>query len=157
MENLLVNQPYLVQKFSGKGGWTFVEIPEIPQDKKKPFGGVRVCGKIEDYELKQYTLLPMGNGNLFLPLKASLRKKINKDVGDTVQVILYSDNTSIIIPEELMSCLSDAPKADAFFQSLSESNQKQYIDWIESATKLETKIERIATMIERLEKNLKRL
>jgi hypothetical protein len=155
MEKPLVNQNYLVQKFSGKGGWTFVEIPEIPQATKVPFGWVRVYGSIDDYEFKQYKLMPMGNGKLFLPLKASVRKKIGKSAGDTVHVILYADNSSLIIPDELMVCLLDAPTAHQFFQSLTESNQKYYIDWIGEAKRLETKVERIAKTIERLENGLK--
>jgi uncharacterized protein YdeI (YjbR/CyaY-like superfamily) len=110
---------------------------------------------IDDYEFKQYKLMPMGNGQLFLPLKASVRKKIGKYAGDTVHVILYADNSSLIIPDELMVCLLDEPKAHQFFQSLTESNQKYYIDWIGEAKRLETKVERIAKTIERLENGLK--
>ncbi|MFT5385881.1 MAG: hypothetical protein ACI81W_003292, partial [Saprospiraceae bacterium] len=61
-EKPLVNKKYLLQRFPGKGGWTFAEIPEILQNKKAPFGWVCVKGFIDDYELKQYKLMPMGNG-----------------------------------------------------------------------------------------------
>jgi uncharacterized protein YdeI (YjbR/CyaY-like superfamily) len=43
----------------------------------------------------------------------------------------------------------------SFFLSLSESNQKYYLDWIEGAKKIETKVERIQKAIERLETGLK--
>jgi hypothetical protein len=33
MEKPLVNKKYKLQKFPGKGGWTYAMIPEIPQDK----------------------------------------------------------------------------------------------------------------------------
>jgi len=29
----LVDQDYLLQKYPGKGGWTFAMLPEIQQDK----------------------------------------------------------------------------------------------------------------------------
>ena len=38
----LVDKKYLLEKFKGKGGWTFVRIPEIPQNKNTAFGWVRV-------------------------------------------------------------------------------------------------------------------
>ena len=37
-EKPLVNAAYLLQKFPGKGGWTYAAIPEIPQNKKQKPG-----------------------------------------------------------------------------------------------------------------------
>ncbi len=78
MEEAIVNQSFLVEKMKGKGGWTFVQIHAIAQSKNTPFGMVRVSGFIDDFELNQYNLMPMGNGNLFLPLNIKLRKAIQK-------------------------------------------------------------------------------
>lgn len=150
MEKPLVNKKYLLEKFSGKGGWTFAVIPEILQDKKAPFGWVSVCGTIDDYELKNYKLMPMGNGKLFLPLKAEIRKKIKKEAGDYIKVILYKDNSSIEIPNELKLCLKDEPLAYDCFIKLTQGEQKTYIDWIYSAKKEQTKADRIATMINKI-------
>ena len=84
-----------------------------------------------------------------------MRKKIRKEEGDTVHVILYADNSTVEIPDEIMVCLLESPKAHQFFLSLSESYQKNYIDWIIEPKRLETKIERMAKTIERLENGLK--
>jgi hypothetical protein len=155
MEIPLVNKTYLLKKYPGKGGWTYTEIPEIPPDKHAHFGWVQVRGSIDGFEIKQYKLMPMGNGNLFLPVKKEIRKKIGKEAGDSIHVILYADNSPVEIPDELLVCLLDAPKAHSFFMSLSESNQKYYIQWIYEAKQLETKVNRMAKTIERLEKGLK--
>ena len=69
-EKPLVSRNYLLEKYPGKGGWTYAAIPEILQDKKSPFGWVKVRGWIDDFEIKNYKLMPMGNGKLFLPVKA---------------------------------------------------------------------------------------
>ena len=90
LDKPLVNATYLLQKFPGKGGWTYAAIPEIIQDKTKPFGWVTVRGSIDDYELKQYKLMPMGEGRLFLPVKAAVRKAIKKEAGDYVKIIPVS-------------------------------------------------------------------
>ena len=82
MSEELVNKTYLLEKFQGKGAWTFAQIPEILQDKNAPFGWVRVRGTIDGFEIKGYHLMPMGNGKLFLPVKAEIRKKIKKQSGD---------------------------------------------------------------------------
>jgi hypothetical protein len=146
----LVNKKYLLEKFPGKGGWTFARIPEILQDKKAHFGWVKVRGTIDGYEIRKYHLMPMGNGSLFLPVRAEIRKKIKKDAGDQVHVILYPDNEPLEVPEEMLQCLQDEPAALKFFQSLTESEQKFYIQWIYSAKKEETKVERLAKAINRL-------
>jgi|SRR5690606_692629 bifunctional DNA-binding transcriptional regulator/antitoxin component of YhaV-PrlF toxin-antitoxin module len=152
----LVDKKYKLEKYPGKGGWTFARIPEVMQDKNKPFGWVKVRGTIDGYEIKKYNLAPMGDGKLFLPVRAEIRKKINKKEGDIVHVILYPDDEPLEVPEEMMLCLKDEPKALKFFESLTEAEQKHYIDWIYSAKRDETKVKRLAETINRLLKGLKR-
>jgi hypothetical protein len=155
MEKPLVDKAYTIEKFQGKGGWSFVVIKEIPQNKKGKFGMVRVTGTIDDYQIIKYNLMPMGNGNLFLPIKAEIRKKLNKKEGDSIHLKLFLDNTPLVVPEELMLCFNDEPKAFHTFQNLSDAEQKQYLDWIYSAKKEETKINRIADAINKLVKGEK--
>lgn len=155
MEKPLVNKKYLLEKFPGKGGWTFARIPDITQDKKAPFGWRKVKGTIDGYEIRKYHLMPMGEGKLFLPVKAEIRKKIKKQEGDLVHIILYPDNEPLETPEEMLLCLTDEPQALKFFHSLSESERKFYIQWIYSAKKEETKIDRLAKTINRLVKGMK--
>jgi hypothetical protein len=151
----LINKKYTLERFEGKGGWTFVRIPEIPQDRKAHFGWVKVRGTIDGYEIRKYHLMPMGNGNLMLPVKAEIRKRIKKDVGDKVHIILYPDNEPLEVPEEMLLCLGDEPRALEFFNSLSESERKFYIEYIYSAKKEETKIDRMAKSINKLHRRLK--
>lgn len=151
----LINKKYLLEKFQGKGGWTFARIPEIPQDKKAHFGWIKVRGTIDGYEIRKYHLMPMGNGKLFLPVKAEIRKKIKKEEGDKVHVILYPDNEPLEVPDEMLLCLQDQPAALKFFNSLSESEQKYYIQWIYSSKKEETKVDRLAKTIDRFLQGLK--
>ncbi len=146
----LVNNTYLLQKFPGKGGWTYASIPEVLQDKTAPFGWVKVRGTIDDYEFKHFKLMPMGDGTLFFPVRAEIRKKIKKEVGDEVHIILYQDLSLLEIPQELLICLKDEPLAHTRFLALSEGKQKEIIDWISQAKKEETKVERIASCIEKL-------
>lgn len=155
-ERPLVDKKYLLEKFPGKGGWTYAAIPEILQNKEKPFGWVTVKGKIDDYELKQYKLMPMGGGKLFLPVKAQIRKKIKKEAGDFVHVILYSDESPVETPKEILDCFEMESKSTLkTYLNFSEGERKVYLDWIYSAKKEETKAERIAQMMARLEKGLK--
>lgn len=92
---------------------------------------------------------------MLLPLNATVRKQIGKKVGDMVRVVLFADDTPVIVPDDILVCLMDSEKGYSFFLSLSESNKKYYIDWIEEAKRLETKVERIAKTIERLENGVR--
>ncbi|MBL0340337.1 MAG: DUF1905 domain-containing protein [Bacteroidetes bacterium] len=155
MEKPLVNKKYLLEKFPGKGGWTYAAIPELKQDKKKPFGWVQVKGKIDSYELKSYKLMPMGDGKLFLPVKTEIRKKINKQQGDWVHVVLFADDEPFLIPEEFQWCLQDVPGALSLFKKYSASEQKAFIDWIYAAKTDPTKVKRIALSLEKISRGLK--
>lgn len=155
IEEPLVNKKYLLEKIPGKGGWTYAAIPKVLQNKKTPFGWVKVKGTIDDHEIKNYRLMPMGNGRLFLPVRAEIRKKIGKKEGDYVHVILYPDNSPTEIPNELLLCLMDDPNAYETFLGYSDGEQKAFIDWIYSAKTEDTRVERIARTLHMLSKRQK--
>jgi len=151
----LVNKKYLLEKFPCKGGWTFTEIPEILPDPKSPFSWVKVKGSIDGYEINKYHLMPSGKGTLFLSVKSEIRKKIKKEAGDYVHIILYPDNEPLEVPEELLLCLQDDAEALQFFNSLNENEQHNYVKWIYSAKTDQTKIDRIAKTLDKLSKHKK--
>lgn len=152
MPKPLVDKQYLIEKMPSKGGWTYVVIAEIPPTERSRLGTVRIRGFIDSYELRQFNLLPMKDGKMMLPLKAAVRKKIRKQEGDFVHIILFADDSPVVVPDEIMLCLLESLKALQFFESLSDSNKKYWIDWIEEAKKLETKADRIIKFIQMLEK-----
>ena len=146
----LLDKEYLLEKFQGKGGWTFARIPEILKNKNTPFGWVRVRGTIDNFEIKNYNLQSMGNGNLFLPIKAEIRKKIDKKEGDYVHIVLYADNFPTEILEELKLCFMDEPSAYETFLSYTNGEQKTFIEWIYSAKTDKKKVERIVKTIDKI-------
>ena len=152
VEKPLVNKKFLLEKYPGKGGWTYTIIPGFSSHRHVPFGWVRVKGFIDGFEIKNYNLMPLKGGKLFLPVKAEIRKKIRKRAGDWVKVTLFTDFSSLEIPEELLLCLMDEPAAYRNFLSYTEGQQKALIDWIYSAKKEETRIERIAKTLEKVSK-----
>lgn len=150
-EKTLADKDYPLSK---AGGWTFVEIPEIPMPKT-PFGMLKVYGKIDQYELPKATLMPMGNGNVGLPIKAAIRKKLGKEAPDRVHITLYEDSTTLIIPEELLLCMQYEDGALEKFEAYSDGQKKAFIDWINSAQTEQTQVNRIAktiTMVQNGEK-----
>ncbi len=155
LEKPLINKKLLLELFPGKGGWTYTRIPTIVKKNKNNFGWVKVKGTIDGYGIKKYSLMPVKGGGLFLPVKAEIRKHIKKQAGDYVQVILYPDNEPLEIPEEMIACIKEEPEAMYFFNKLSEGEKKFYVQWIYSAKKEETKINRLAQTINKLLKRQK--
>lgn len=153
-DKALVDKEYLLQRFQGKGGWTYAEIAEISRSDM-PFGIVKVKGSIDGYEIKSYTLMPMGNGNLLMAVKAEIRKKIGKEAGDYVHIILYPDNSVFEIPEEFKKHLEEEPGALKAFTSRKKWEQRMCCEWIFSAKREETKRERIIKTMYRLKRGEK--
>jgi hypothetical protein len=77
-----------VQKFPQQGGWYFVSIPQKYEDLgvKKPKWGLVPAEITLGKTTWQKSLLPMGDGSLFIALSAQIRKKEGIGVGDTVTV-----------------------------------------------------------------------
>lgn len=155
MEQPIINEKFELKKMQMKGGWTYVEFPNIPKHLKQPFGWVPVKGTIDGYEIKQFKLWTMKTGNMFMPIKAEIRKKIKKEEGDWAHIVLYYDDSPLVIPDDFLVCLLESPKAYSFFQSISDSSKKHYIDWVYESKSLETRVNRIAKAIEKLEMGLK--
>lgn len=152
-EKPLVDKKYKLEKFSCKGGWTYAAIPEVLKNPHTPFGWVRVKGSIDNYSINQAKLQPMGNGQLFFPVNAKIRKLIGKEVGDSVHITLYEDKISEQIREELRICLDNEPKEIADkFDVLSEFLQNNYLGWLQDAKTEDEKANRILKLIEELPK-----
>jgi hypothetical protein len=149
----LVDKVVRLQKFPGKGGWTYADIPEIKSDRHAPFGWVEVRGYVDDHPLEYYKLMPKGDGQMFLPVKAEVRKKIGKQAGDEVHIRLKLEDSELVVPEDIQDCIDqEGDLVKQRFSKLSRHRKKYYLDWINEAKRDETKVERIAEMIGHLEK-----
>lgn len=135
---------------AGKGGWTFVEITDIPM-QKTPFGMMKVKGTIDDYEFSDAHLMPVGNGHLGLPVRAEIRKRIKKSAPDTVRIILYEDKAPLIIPEELILCMKDEDGLWEKFERYTPGQKRLFVNWINSAKTERTRIDRIAKTITKVQ------
>ena len=149
----------IIKKFEEQGektGWTYIEVPSdiaqqlVPGNKK----AFRVKGFLDKYRFEGISLLPMGNGNFIMALKAAIRKEIHKKQGAMLAVKMEVDLKPILPPPELMECLADEPKALAHFNRLPKSHQNYYTRWINEAKTDQTKTKRIAQAVNALSKGM---
>ncbi len=64
-------------------------------------------------------------------------------------------NKTILLPDDLKKAMAKSKLAATFFETLSFTNKKEYVEWIVTAKRPETRLERINGTIERLEKGWK--
>ncbi|MBK8052883.1 MAG: DUF1905 domain-containing protein [Saprospiraceae bacterium] len=151
----IIQGQFVIQKMDMKGGWSYVLLPPVHSKTGLPFGWFVVKGFIDSFEINQYKLWPTADHKLFLPIKAEIRKKIKKQVGDTVQITLYEDHSEVVIPNDFWLCLLESPEAHFYFEKMSATSQKQYVDYVYGAKSLEAQARRMTKSIEKLEKGLK--
>ena len=139
---------------AGHGGAYVV----IPFDVEEVFGKKRVKVKASiDGEPYQGSLVQMGGLQHILGILKSIRQKIGKDYGDEVEIILEEDTLprEIQVPPDLKKALQGKPEAERFFNQLSYTHQKEYVQWIEAAKRDETRQRRVNKTVEMLEQQKK--
>ncbi|UKJ06079.1 YdeI/OmpD-associated family protein [Solitalea lacus] len=156
MTSLIIDQTVQLQKFPGKAGWTYAPL-DLKGKESKKLNYLKVKGSIDTYELAETHLMPIGNGKLFIPVKAEIRKKIRKEAGDWVQLILYRfnpENETATI-DSFLACLEDEPEAFAKFQQFTLEEQKQYTQWIFSSDNEDIQVQRIALAVNNIAQGFK--
>ena len=123
---------------------------EVPFDVKKVFGTkarVPVVVTIDGHRFRS-SIMPMGGCHKMVVNK-QMRETIGKRAGDQVDVVMEQDmaKRTITIPPKFKSALANAHLLD-IFKGLSFTHQKEFVVWILSAKKEETKERRLAQAID---------
>ena len=141
-----------IEKFGQQGektGWTYIVVPSKIAERLKAGNkrSFRVKGKLDEHLIESVALIPMGEGDFILPLNASMRKGIRKNIGAQLEVQLLVDTKEILPPPELIECLQDEPAAWQQYQSIASSHKLYFTRWINSAKTEPTKAKRIAQAV----------
>ena len=126
------------------GAWTFLRIPFDVQEAYGTRARVPVKGTVKGARFRS-SLLPQGDGRHFLVVNKAIQKEAGASVGDTVRVVLELDRAprTVSVPEALKQALDGNPAARENFESMPYSHQKEYVDWIESAKREDTRARRV--------------
>ncbi|VXB90082.1 YdeI/OmpD-associated family protein [Aeromicrobium sp. 9AM] len=134
------------------GGKTATGI-EVPAEVVETLGGGKrppVTVTVGGHTYRT-TVAPMG-GRFMIPLSAENREAAGLAAGDEVDVEITLDTAprEMKAPDDLAEALRAAPEAATFFESLSFSHKRSYVDWIVSAKKDDTRQRRVAQAVELL-------
>jgi hypothetical protein len=132
-----------------KTGWSYIRVPAALAEKLMPGNrkSFRVKGMLDGIAIEKMALLPMGEGDFIMALKASIRKILRKQKGDSLRVELEVDKTVIKPPKDLMECLADEPEALAYFKTLPKSHQNYFGNWVREAKTDSTRTKRLASVV----------
>ncbi len=155
----MIQYKTVIKKFGEQGEksrWHYIEVPaEIANDLKKDYKkSFRVKGSLDNYKIERTSLLPMGDGDFIIPLKAAIRKALGKRKGAIVLVKLEADERPVKMNSEFLQCLADEPAALEYFNSLPGSHRNYFSKWIDSAKTEDTKANRIGRAVVALSRKL---
>ena len=135
----------------------YVEFPFNVEELFGTRGQVKVKALFDKQVEYRGSLANMGRNCHTLGLTQEIRSKLGKTFGNLVEVELERDMEvrEVIIPHDVQVLLNENPEGKAYFEKLSYTHRKEYINWITSAKKEETRINRLVAFIEKLRQKKK--
>lgn len=100
----------------------------------------------------QGTLVRYGSPDFMLLIRKEIQQQIGKGPGDVVFVTIREDLEirKVEIPEDFRQALAANQQATTFFEKLSFTHQKEYVNWILEAKRPETRRSRIEKAVQML-------
>jgi bifunctional DNA-binding transcriptional regulator/antitoxin component of YhaV-PrlF toxin-antitoxin module len=130
------------------------ELPQSPHSGMVlfPYGLMEAFGKKSVKVKITYDTIPyrgllkrMGGDRVYCLILKEIRKQLGKQPGDTIVVTIEedTDERTIDIAFDFRILLEAHPEEYSFFNQLSFTSRKEYILWVESAKKQETRLNRL--------------
>jgi hypothetical protein len=103
------------------------------------------------------SLVKMGTPRHILIITKDVRYLLGKTFGDEIHVEIQKDTEprEVILPDDVSAILQANPKAGNFFESLSFTDKKEFIRWIDMTKNPETRERRKKIFLEKLLENKK--
>src|SRR5262245_45133880 len=138
--------------------WTFLILPKEASAKLPSRGMMSVEGTFNGLAFRA-TLEPDGQGGHWLKVDRKLREAVGAQAGDIVsrEIAPLAAEPEPRVPAELRQALAAAhPKARAAWSDITPVARRDWIQWIESAKREETRLKRIESACDMLAKGKRR-
>jgi hypothetical protein len=133
------------------GSWSFLILPKNASAKLPTRGMTTVTGTINGYPFRA-TLEPDGQRSHWLKVNGKMREAAGADAGDvvTLEIMSAGEEPEPRVPADLRKALAAAPKARALWSDITPIARRDWIHWITSAKRPETRVRRIDNACEML-------
>lgn len=132
-------------------GWHFLVLPAAASKQLPTRSMVTVDGTLEGAAF-QATLEPDGEGSHWLKVERSLREAAAVEAGDIValEIAPVKEEPEPKVPADLKQALAGNPEANATWIDVTAVARRDWIHWITSGKKAETRVKRIGVAIDKL-------
>ena len=136
-----LSRPAVAEK---SASWTFLTLPKTASAKLPSRGMAAVEGTINGVSF-QATLEPDGQKSHWLKVDEKLREAAGAEVGDvvTLEIAPVGEEPEPTVPPDLQKALAAAPQARALWSDITPMARRDWIHWITSAKRPETRIRRV--------------
>lgn len=131
--------------------WSFLVLPPAASAKLPTRSMIGVEGRFAGQAFRA-TLEPDGQGSHWLKVPSALRASANVEIGAMVplQIVAATTQPEARVPADLRKALATAPDARAQWASLTPVARRDWIQWLDSAKKAETRARRIVSSLDML-------
>jgi Bacteriocin-protection, YdeI or OmpD-Associated/Domain of unknown function (DUF1905) len=141
------------------GEWTFLTLPKEASAKLPSRGMASVEGTLNGFPLRA-TLEPDGRGGHWLKVDRKLREAAGAEAGDVVTLevapVPPREEPEPRVPADLRKALAAAPKAREVWSDITPAARRDFIHWITSGKRAETRALRIDKACDMLAKGKRR-
>ncbi|MEI8281213.1 MAG: YdeI/OmpD-associated family protein [Armatimonadota bacterium] len=138
--------------------WTFIHLPQVVSDKLPTRSMSSIEGSFNGTSFHA-TLNPDGQGGHWLKVDEQLRTSAKVNPGDliTLEIAPVTVEPEPVVPEDFTHALNSAPlKAFETWRAITAIARRDWIQWITSGKKAETRTKRIDVAIDKLSKGSRR-
>ena len=131
--------------------WTFLVLPKTASARLPARSMTTVAGTFAGQPF-QATLEPDGDGSHWLRVEKALREAAGVAANDKVEVVIapVKEEPEPVVPTDVRKALAAAPAAKAVWSSLTPVARRDWIHWMTSGKKAETRVKRIASACDML-------
>ena len=131
--------------------WTFLVLPESASAKLPTRSMITVEGRFGGQPF-QATLEPDGAGSHWFKVTPTLREAAGAEAGDTVELEIapVAREPEPEVPADLREALAASPAAHVTWEDITPVARRDWIHWVTSGKKAETRAKRIGTACDKL-------
>lgn len=140
------------------GAWTFLHFPKRVTEFLGTKSMISVSGTMNGFPFRT-SLAPSGKGTHVMTVNKEVQAGAKAKPGDTVAVVLEVDRAprTVTVPLDLARALDGAAKAKAVWEDLTPRAREEWVAWVTSAKRDETRTRRVGQVVSKLESGQRRV